>query len=125
LPDVLTAFNCFIQIGHPRGNCRANCWPIKKAADKARISGEAHFLQGHYYFELKRLYNNVPFIDEKMTIYEAEKVRQTRKLHISTKTQRRWHSANGSGPTKTKSIPMKNHVFPTLLFGIFAHFAAH
>lgn len=47
------------------------------AADKARISGEARFLRGHYYFELKRLFNNVPFIDEKMTIYEAEKVPNT------------------------------------------------
>lgn len=34
------------------------------AADKARLSGEARFLRGHYYFELKRLYNNVPYVDE-------------------------------------------------------------
>jgi tetratricopeptide (TPR) repeat protein len=34
------------------------------AADKARLSGESRFLRGHYYFELKRLFNNVPFVDE-------------------------------------------------------------
>lgn len=32
--------------------------------DKKRISGEARFLRGHYYFELKRSFNMVPYIDE-------------------------------------------------------------
>ncbi|GAB4020885.1 RagB/SusD family nutrient uptake outer membrane protein [Spirosoma koreense] len=34
------------------------------AADKQRISGEARFLRGHYYFLLKRLFNMVPYVDE-------------------------------------------------------------
>ena len=34
------------------------------AADKQRITGEARFLRGHYYFELKRAFNMVPYIDE-------------------------------------------------------------
>ncbi|QMW01133.1 RagB/SusD family nutrient uptake outer membrane protein [Spirosoma foliorum] len=34
------------------------------AADKARISGEARFLRAHYYFELKRAFNKVPYVDE-------------------------------------------------------------
>ncbi|MFC5407853.1 RagB/SusD family nutrient uptake outer membrane protein [Larkinella bovis] len=33
-------------------------------ADKARIGAEAKFLRAHYYFELKRTFNMVPFIDE-------------------------------------------------------------
>ncbi|NBC02320.1 MAG: RagB/SusD family nutrient uptake outer membrane protein, partial [Bacteroidetes bacterium] len=33
-------------------------------ADKSRIEAEARFLRGHFYFELKRFYNNVPWIDE-------------------------------------------------------------
>lgn len=33
-------------------------------ADKARISAEARFLRGHYYFELKRGFNNTPYVDE-------------------------------------------------------------
>jgi len=32
--------------------------------DKKRIGGEARFLRAHYYFELKRGFNNVPFVDE-------------------------------------------------------------
>ncbi len=31
---------------------------------KAGFEGEARFLRGHYYFELKRMYNNIPWIDE-------------------------------------------------------------
>ena len=34
------------------------------AADKTRITGEARFLRAHYYFELKRSFNMVPYIDE-------------------------------------------------------------
>ncbi|WP_044173172.1 RagB/SusD family nutrient uptake outer membrane protein [Flectobacillus major] len=34
------------------------------AADKARILAEAKFLRAHYYFELKRLFNYAPYIDE-------------------------------------------------------------
>ena len=32
--------------------------------DRANISGQARFLRGHYYFELKKMYNMVPWIDE-------------------------------------------------------------
>jgi len=34
------------------------------AADKTRMEAEAKFLRGHYYFELKKNYNNTPYIDE-------------------------------------------------------------
>ncbi len=37
-------------------------------ADKTRIEAEARFLRGHYYFELKKNFNNVPWIDQ--TMYE-------------------------------------------------------
>ncbi len=32
--------------------------------DKNRVAGEARFLRGHYYFELKKMFNMVPWIDE-------------------------------------------------------------
>jgi starch-binding outer membrane protein, SusD/RagB family len=35
------------------------------AADKTRITAEAKFLRAHYYFELKRIFNNTPYVDEK------------------------------------------------------------
>jgi len=34
------------------------------ADDKVRIEGEARFLRGHYYFELKKNFNNTPYVDE-------------------------------------------------------------
>lgn len=34
------------------------------ATNKTRITGEARFLRGHYYFELKRSFNMVPYVDE-------------------------------------------------------------
>lgn len=33
-------------------------------ADRQNIAGQARFLRGHYYFELKRMWNMVPWIDE-------------------------------------------------------------
>ncbi len=33
-------------------------------ADKTRMEAEGKFLRAHYYFELKKIYNNVPYIDE-------------------------------------------------------------
>lgn len=33
-------------------------------ADKLNIEGQARFLRGHYYFELKKMYNMIPWIDE-------------------------------------------------------------
>ncbi|AKD02276.1 RagB/SusD family nutrient uptake outer membrane protein [Pontibacter korlensis] len=36
-------------------------------ANRQRIEGEARFLRGHYYFELKKMFNMVPWIDETTT----------------------------------------------------------
>lgn len=41
-----------------------NAQPNVSDADKTRMEAEGKFLRGHYYFELKKLYNNVPYIDE-------------------------------------------------------------
>jgi hypothetical protein len=42
----------------------ANASTVLSAADKTRIIGEARFLRANFYFELKRLFNSVPYIDE-------------------------------------------------------------
>ncbi|MHA8057901.1 RagB/SusD family nutrient uptake outer membrane protein [Aquirufa nivalisilvae] len=44
----------------------ANDSKALSAADKTRIIAEARFLRGHFYFELKRLFNSVPYVDETM-----------------------------------------------------------
>jgi len=41
--------------------------PGYSAADLANILGQARFLRGHYYFDLKKMFNNVPWIDENTT----------------------------------------------------------
>lgn len=33
-------------------------------ADATRLAAQARFLRGHYYFQLKRNYNNTPYVDE-------------------------------------------------------------
>ncbi len=42
----------------------ANTSTDLSAAQKTKILGEARFLRAHYYFELKKLFNSVPYIDE-------------------------------------------------------------
>ncbi len=37
------------------------------AADVTRITAEARFLRGHYHFEAKKMFKNVPYIDETVT----------------------------------------------------------
>lgn len=38
---------------------------------KAQAAAEARFLRGHYYFELKRMFNMVPWIDENTTDFKT------------------------------------------------------
>ncbi|WP_234737033.1 RagB/SusD family nutrient uptake outer membrane protein [Tellurirhabdus bombi] len=40
--------------------------PSVTADDKKRLGGEARFLRGFYYFDLKRTFNMVPYVDEKV-----------------------------------------------------------
>ena len=44
------------------------------AADAARLSGEARLLRGHFYFDLKKHFNNVPYIDETVESSEISDV---------------------------------------------------
>ena len=48
--------------------------PTVTAEDKTRLTSEARFLRAVYYFELKRLFNNVPYVDETMTAEAAVRV---------------------------------------------------
>lgn len=44
------------------------------AAEAARLSGEARLLRGHFYFDLKKHFNNVPYIDETVESSEISDV---------------------------------------------------
>lgn len=41
-----------------------NAQPDVSEGDKVRLEAEGKFLRGHYYFELKRLFDDTPYIDE-------------------------------------------------------------
>ena len=41
------------------------------ASDVTRITGEARFLRGHYHFEAKKMWKNVPYVDEKVTDFKV------------------------------------------------------
>ncbi|TXF89902.1 RagB/SusD family nutrient uptake outer membrane protein [Neolewinella aurantiaca] len=43
-------------------------------ADRARIEGEARFLRGHYYFQLKISYNQAPFLTPELSVEEQQMV---------------------------------------------------
>ncbi|GAB3167313.1 RagB/SusD family nutrient uptake outer membrane protein [Telluribacter humicola] len=45
-------------------------------AEKTQIKAQAHFLRGHYHFEAKKMWNNVPYIDEKA--YNPDDLNSTR-----------------------------------------------
>ncbi|MES2797199.1 MAG: RagB/SusD family nutrient uptake outer membrane protein [Bacteroidota bacterium] len=51
------------------------------ADDKKRLTAEARFLRGHFYFSLKRNYNNTPYVDESVDVGTGiEKVTNTADL---------------------------------------------
>jgi hypothetical protein len=70
--------------------------PSVTADDKARIEGEARFLRGHYYFELKRLFDNVPYVDEAKTALEAAKISNTTNI---------WPSIEGDFKAAMDKLP--------------------
>ena len=45
--------------------------PTVEEEDKTRMEAEAKFLRGHYYFELKKIYNNAPYVDESVDYKEG------------------------------------------------------
>lgn len=45
-------------------------------AERQSIEAQARFLRGHYHFELKKMYNNVPYIDE--NIYDPNDLESTK-----------------------------------------------
>jgi len=55
-------------------------------ADTMQISSEARFLRGHYHFELKKIYNMVPYVDETVT-YQAGNWRVPNNVDIWAKIE--------------------------------------
>lgn len=55
--------------------------PTVTAGDKTRIIAEARFLRGLYYFELRRLFKKVPYVDDAMSADEAVKVKNDAEIY--------------------------------------------
>lgn len=60
----------------------ANSGTVLTEDEKKRITAEARFLRGYYYFELKRLFNNTPYVDESVDYGTGiEKVKNDKDLY--------------------------------------------
>jgi starch-binding outer membrane protein, SusD/RagB family len=77
-------FSAEVYQGHFEGVARANATMALleeaqasvKPEDVARMRAEARFLRGHFYFQLKRNFNRVPYVDEKNNVSNGiEKVK--------------------------------------------------
>jgi hypothetical protein len=60
-----------LQCGFARGSENTEL----SDAELKNIIAQARFLRGHYYFELKRMYNMVPWIDENTTDFSSRTTR--------------------------------------------------
>src|SRR3546814_17095591 len=38
--------------------------------EASNIEGQAKFLRGHFYFDLKKMFGHIPWIDETLTVYQ-------------------------------------------------------
>src|SRR5579871_3911270 len=49
----------------------ANAAPDMTAAEKTSVIAEARFLRAHFHFDAKKIWNNIPFIDETVTDFKV------------------------------------------------------
>lgn len=71
--SVLSKYNSCYE-GIARANATLRLIAVAETVsedDKTRISAEARFLRGHYYFDLKRNFDNTPYVDENWDGVEA------------------------------------------------------
>jgi hypothetical protein len=47
------------------------------ATEKSEAQGEARFLRGHFHFDAKEMWNNVPYVDEKVVSTDFNKISNT------------------------------------------------
>jgi len=75
-------------------------------AKKAERIAEMHFLRGHYYFDLKILYNRIPWIDEMATPSDIEKTdnRQFTSQELWTKIVNEFRAAVDGLPANQADV---------------------
>lgn len=81
--------------------------PSVKAEDKARIAAEARFIRGHFYFQLKRNFNMVPYVDETNTVTNGiEKVKND--VELWPKIEQDFKAAYDALPETSSSVGRAN-----------------
>ena len=68
--------------------------PNITTADKTSLSAQARFLRGFYYFELRRLFGAVPYVDENMTADAAIKVPNNKDIYPEIEADFQYASDN-------------------------------
>jgi len=74
------------------------------AAEKAQVRAECRFLRGHYYFELKKMYGKVPWIDETMIV----DYKQPNNVDIWPKIEAEFQAAADSLPGTQSQVGRAN-----------------
>ncbi|SDP98756.1 Starch-binding associating with outer membrane [Mucilaginibacter sp. OK268] len=72
-------------------------------AEKANIIGQARFLRGHYYFDLRKVFKNVPYIDETTTNFN-----QPNNIDVWAKIEADFDFAYKNLPATQASVGMVN-----------------
>jgi len=81
--------------------------PSVKEADKARIAAEARFIRGHFYFQLKRNFNMVPYVDETNNVSNGiEKVKND--VELWPKIEADFKAAYDALPETSSSVGRAN-----------------
>lgn len=70
------------------------------AADRTRITAEARFLRGHYHFEAKKMWNNIPWINESMTDYNQPQIGAAAWDSINADLKFAYDNLTGTMPNK-------------------------
>jgi len=76
-------------------------------ADTTEFAAEARFLRGHYHFELKKIYNMVPFVDESVT-YQAGNWRVPNNVDIWPKIEADFQYAMTNLPATQGAVGRAN-----------------
>lgn len=78
-----------------------------KGLDTTEVAAEAKFLRGHYHFEVKRMFNMVPYIDESIT-YNAKNFNVPNTADIWPKIEADFQYAMAHLPTTQSSVGRAN-----------------
>jgi hypothetical protein len=84
------------------------------SSDTIEVRAEALFLRAHYHFEAKKMWNNVPFVDETIT-YDAGNYKMSNEMDIWPRIEEDLKYAIANLPNNQTQIGRANHFTATAL----------